>query len=121
MEKLLPRSRLLLPGDVPPLPVEVKGKLDSFTKAQLVSKPAELVEQLQSDPVDTVREAVHHPAEESMSSASACSVPDGTTVTGEHLFVFRDPPEARDIVSVPHKKKRRNFLNLKKGSVAPTT
>ncbi|XP_017278421.1 limbin [Kryptolebias marmoratus] len=115
VEKLLPRSR-------PPLPAEERGKKDGFTKARLVLKPAELVEQLQGDAVDTAREAARHPAEENMSSsASACGPPSSTPATGERLFVFRDPPESRDSARVPKGKRRRNFLNLKKGSVAPTT
>lgn len=119
MEKLLPRSRPPRPRDVPPLPVKEKGKRDGFTKTRLVLKSAELVEQLQGDPVDPVREAEPQPAEENMSSASACSGPGSTAA--ERLFVFRDPPESRDSVSVPTRKRRKNFLNLKKGSVAPAT
>lgn len=119
VEKLLPRSRPLRPRDVPPLPVTEKGKRDGFTKARLVLKSAELVKQLQGDPVGPVREAEHHPAEENVSSASACS--GLGSAAGERLFVFRDPPESRDSASVPTRKRRKNFLNLKKGSVAPAT
>ncbi|CAL8402694.1 unnamed protein product [Arctogadus glacialis] len=43
-----------------------------------------------------------------------------TPSTGERLFVFRAPPESYDGRGFSQKKKKRNFLNLKKGSVAPT-
>uniref|UniRef100_A0A3P8RZM6 EvC ciliary complex subunit 2 n=1 Tax=Amphiprion percula TaxID=161767 RepID=A0A3P8RZM6_AMPPE len=123
MEKLLPRSRLLLPRDAAPLLVEEKRKQDSFTKAQLpIYKSTLPVKQQQSDGakdrvVDTVNAALHGTAEEAM--ASACSAL-GSAATGERLFVFRDPPESCDTMDVPKRKRKRNFLNLKKGSVAPT-
>uniref|UniRef100_A0A1A8NB02 Ellis van Creveld syndrome 2 n=1 Tax=Nothobranchius pienaari TaxID=704102 RepID=A0A1A8NB02_9TELE len=101
VEKLLPRSRLLLPRDAG---AGEGGKQDGFTKA----KQPELVKRLLSD---TVREETHDPADENTTSHSAF---------GERLFVFRDPPESRDSENVPRRKKR-NFLNLKKGSVAPAT
>ncbi|KAJ3603156.1 hypothetical protein NHX12_030899 [Muraenolepis orangiensis] len=46
--------------------------------------------------------------------------------TGERLFVFRAPPpeeeESRhDAVGLPRRKKKRNFLNMKKSSVAPSS
>ncbi|XP_030585485.1 limbin [Archocentrus centrarchus] len=105
MEKLLPRSGLVLPGDAAPLLSKEKGKEDSFTKAQQpVFKSALPVKELQSDSarervVDTVK---------------------GSPATGERLFVFQDLPETCDSVDVPKRKRKRNFLNLKKGSVAPT-
>lgn len=36
------------------------------------------------------------------------------------LFVFRDPPQSCDLAEPPRRKKKKNFLNLKKSSVAPT-
>ncbi|KAM4741101.1 limbin-like [Anableps anableps] len=121
MEKLLPRSRLLLPRDAGPLLAEDRGKQDVFTNApQQVLKPTVLVWQLQSDTVDAVKEAAHGPAEECMTSHSAYGAL-GSPVTGEHLFVFRDLPESNNTVVVPERKKKRNFLNFKKGSVAPAT
>ncbi|CAL8340825.1 unnamed protein product [Merluccius merluccius] len=39
---------------------------------------------------------------------------------GERLFVFRVPPDSHGAGDFPRRKKKRNFLNLKKGSVAPT-
>ncbi|XP_019942666.2 limbin [Paralichthys olivaceus] len=117
MEKLLPSSHLLLPRDVEP----EKVKKESFTETQpRVCKSTvteNTVKQQQSDAVkgkagDAVNETLHSSA----SASCALDVP----VTGERLFVFRDPPEARDCVIVPKRKRKRNFLNLKKGSVAPT-
>ncbi|XP_042367287.1 limbin-like isoform X2 [Plectropomus leopardus] len=121
MEKLLPRSRLLAPRDVAPLLVGETGKEDSFTKAQqsiYKSTVAEnTVTQQHSDTakervVDTVNETLHSTAEE--------PTVRGIPASGERLFVFRDPPETCDSVGVPKRKRKRNFLNLKKGSVAPT-
>ncbi|XP_040891009.1 limbin-like isoform X2 [Toxotes jaculatrix] len=129
MEKLLPRSRLLPPRDVEPLLVEEKGKEDTFTKAQQPiynSAMAEnTVNQQQSDSAeeqveDTVNETLHSSAGKYMAAASASSALD-SSATGERLFVFRDPPETRDSVAVPKRKGKRNFLNLKKGAVAPTS
>ncbi|KAM7422181.1 hypothetical protein PAMA_010313 [Pampus argenteus] len=118
MVKLLPRSRLTAPRDVaPPPPVEEKRKEDSFTKAQQPiyesSATESTVTQQHSDTTeervtDSVNETLHSPA---LSASPA---------TGERLFVFRDPPEVRDSSYAPKRKKKRNFLNLKKGSVAPT-
>lgn len=122
MEKLLPRSRLLLaPRDVAPLLVGEKGKEDSLTKAQQPiynSTVAEnTVTQQRSDAakervVDTVSETLHSTAEEYTMVASGSS--------GERLFVFRDPPESCGSVRAAKRKRKKNFLNLKKGSVAPT-
>ncbi|XP_070759027.1 limbin-like [Enoplosus armatus] len=127
MEKLLPRSRLQLPSDVAPLLVEENGKEDSFTEAQRPIYKSTVTEntvtQQHSDTakervVDTVRETLHSTAEEDRmetSSSTALSVP----ATGERLFVFRDPPESCDRVDARKRKRKKNFLNLKKGSVAP--
>ncbi|XP_069567455.1 limbin-like [Brachyistius frenatus] len=125
VEKLLPRSRLLLPRDAAPLLVEEKAKEDSFTKAQRpIYKAAVPVKQQPSSGgeervTDTVKEALQGTGEEYMTPTSACS-PLGSSATGERLFVFRDPPESCDSVTVPKRKRKRNFLNLKKCSVAPT-
>ncbi|XP_031132650.2 limbin [Sander lucioperca] len=128
MEKLLPRSRLLVSRDVAPLLVKEKGKEDSFTKAQQPIHESTLTEytvsEQQNDPakerfVDTVNETLHSTAEEYMMPASASSVL-GVPATGERLFVFRDPPDSSGSVGAPKRKKKKNFLNLKKGSVAPS-
>lgn len=120
MEKLLPRSGLVLQGDTALLLTKEKGKKNSCTKAQQpLYKSGLPVKEQQSDSgreevVDTVKEAEEHTP-----SASACCAP-GSPATGEKLFVFRDPPESCNSVDVPNRKRKRNFLNLKKGSVAPT-
>ncbi|XP_026163796.1 limbin isoform X2 [Mastacembelus armatus] len=128
MEKLLPRSPPLVPRDVATQLLEDKGTEDNFTKAQeAVHKSAtteNTVEQQQSDTakdrvVDSVNETVNTAAEEHKSSASASNVLC-SSATAQRLFVFRDPPELFDSVDVPKRKRKRNFLNLKKGSVAPT-
>lgn len=128
MEKLLPRSRLPVPRDVEPLLVEEKGQEGSLTKAQQPIYKSTVTEntgtQQHSDTgkekvVDTVNETLHRTAEEYMMPASA-STALGVPAAGERLFVFRDPPESCDRVDVPKRKRKKNFLNLKKGSVAPT-
>ena len=124
MEKLLPRSSLPVPRDVAPLLAEEKGKEDTLTKAQRPIYKSSTVTQQHSDTakgrvVDTVNETLHRTAEEHpmpASASTALSVP----ATGERLFVFRDPPESCDRMDAPKRKRKRNFLNLKKGSVAPT-
>lgn len=128
MEKLLPRSRLLVSRDVALLLVKEKGKEDSFTKAQQPIHDSTLTEntvtERQNDTakgrfVDTVNETLQSTAEEYMMPASASSVL-GVPATGERLFVFRDPPDSSGSVGAPKRKKKKNFLNLKKGSVAPS-
>ncbi|XP_041837252.1 limbin-like [Melanotaenia boesemani] len=121
MEKLLPRSRLLFPRDAAPLIAEDKGKQDSFTKPQQrISKSSVQAKPQQSDGVDAAKEALNSKSEDDMTSASACSVL-GSVATEERLFVFQDPPESCDSVDAPQRKRKRNFLNFKKSSVAPTT
>ncbi len=128
MEKLLPRSRLLVPRDVAPLPVEEKRKEDSFTKAQRPIYKATVTDgtvthqhgdTAKDGVVDTANETLHGTAEEYRTPACASSAL-GVPATGERLFVFRDPPESCDRAGAPKRKGKKNFLNLKKGSVAPT-
>lgn len=119
MEKLLPRSCIPVPTDVAPLLVEEKRKEDSFTIYK-----SDTVTQQHSDTakerlVDKVSETRQSTAEEYTTPASA-STALSVPATGERLFVFRDPPESCDCVGAPKRKKKKNFLNLKKGSVAPT-
>lgn len=125
MEKLLPSSRIPGPRDVAPLLAEEKGKADSFTEAQqpcYKSTAAEnRVTQQNSDTtnqnnLESVK-ATLRPSVEEHTSASTELV---SQATGERLFVFRDPPESQDNKPSPKRKRKRNFLNLKKCSVAPT-
>ncbi|KAM6927944.1 limbin-like [Xenentodon cancila] len=120
VEKLLPRSSLLLPKDAVPMLPGKKGKEDHFIKAQQpFHKSAGPRTQPQSDKVDTEKEAPRSVAGGYDTSAPACTAVDGSAAT-ERLFVFREPSESCDGVDVPKRKRKRNFLNLKKGSVAPT-
>ncbi|XP_026204881.1 limbin isoform X2 [Anabas testudineus] len=129
MEKLLPRSCLLSPGVDAALLVEEKGKEKSFTNAQGPVYKSTMAENgafdcLKCDTakervVDTVDEALHSSAEEHTTPASV-STALGGPADGERLFVFRDAHESPDSVDVFKRKRKRNFLNLKKGSVAPT-
>ena len=124
MEKLLPRSRLPLPRDVAPLLVAEKGKEDSLSEAQRpIYKPSTATQQ-PSDAAEekvekTMNETLRSTAEEYVTLASA-----GTELNipaaGERLFVFREPPESCEHVDAPQRKRKRNFLNLKRASVAPT-
>ncbi|KAM7401826.1 hypothetical protein PAMP_017104 [Pampus punctatissimus] len=117
MEKLLPRCRLTAPRDVAPLPVEEKGKEDSFTKAQQpIYKSTTTESTVTQQHSDTTEERVTDSVNETVHSSALSANP----AAGERLFVFRDPPELRDSSYAPKRKKKRNFLNLKKGSVAPT-
>ncbi|XP_029989474.1 limbin isoform X2 [Sphaeramia orbicularis] len=126
MEKLLPSHHLRVPRDVTLLLVEEKGK-DSFpTSHQPVFKPnmsensatQQYNDATKQKVVDTVNPAIHSSAEEYI-PASVGTVLD-SPATGERLFVFRDSPETCDHMDVPKRKFKRNFLNLKKGSVAPS-
>lgn len=129
MENLLPRSCLLSPTDDAPLLVEEREKENSFTNDQWPIYRSTMTENRALDclkcdtakerAVDTVNETLHSSAEEYMTSASVSSAL-GSPANGERLFVFRDAHEACDSVDVFKRKKKRNFLNLKKGSVAPT-
>uniref|UniRef100_A0A3P9MW87 EvC ciliary complex subunit 2 n=1 Tax=Poecilia reticulata TaxID=8081 RepID=A0A3P9MW87_POERE len=109
VEKLLPRSHLLRPRD------DRLSSLANDRGAQDVLTPAALVPQLRSD---TAEETAHCLAGESVTSDCGAA---GSLASGERLFVFRDPPESSNSVVVPERKKKRNFLNFKKGSVAPAT
>ncbi|KAM6946918.1 limbin-like isoform 1-T1 [Lycodopsis pacificus] len=123
MEKLLPRSRVLAPRDVAPLLVEEKAKEGGFTEAQRPFYKATVTEDTatrqQNDTaeeraVNTVNETLHSTAEEYMMPSCA------STAAGDRLFVFRDPPESCVSAGAKRRKRKKNFLNLKKGSVAPT-
>lgn len=126
MEKLLPRSRLLAPRDVAPPLVEKKGKEDNKAQRPIYKSTVteNTVAQQHSDNakervVDTVNEALHSTVEEYMMAASGSTLL-GVASSGERLFVFRDPPESCGGGGAPKRKRKKNFLNLKKGSVAPT-
>ncbi|XP_051931737.1 limbin-like isoform X1 [Hippocampus zosterae] len=118
MERLLPRSRLALAE---------KGKEDNFMKEKLPGYKSAIGENTrrhseapsQGD-AEKGNETRHSSAEEDVLPTSA----NGEVIcqaSGERLFVFRDPPQSHISICSPRRKKKRNFLNLKKGCVAPTT
>ncbi|XP_068172291.1 limbin-like isoform X2 [Antennarius striatus] len=114
MEKLLPRSNLSVQTDLVPLLVGEKGNEDSFP----INNPRSVTQQpndaAKESLVDTVNKMSHGTTEE-------CTPQAFVPATGERLFVFRDPPESCDRMDVPGRKRKKNFLNLKKGSVAPAS
>ncbi|XP_054640507.1 limbin-like isoform X3 [Dunckerocampus dactyliophorus] len=122
----------LLPSSCPPLPtdVAVKGKMDSFTKAkqrQFKSAMTENAQQQQHSEAARQRntevgnETLHSSAEEEDVMPTSANVDVICQATGERLFVFRDPPQSHVSITSPRRKKKRNFLNLKKSLVAPTS
>lgn len=119
VEKLLPRSSFLVPRDAEPPPVEDKGKEGSLT----FYKPTTVTQQHSNSTkevsVGTVCEIPHSTIEEHTTSGSV-STELSILAAGERLFVFRDPPLSGDCEEAPKRKKKKNFLNRKKSSVAPT-
>ncbi|RVE72390.1 hypothetical protein OJAV_G00039940 [Oryzias javanicus] len=96
MEKLLPSSSPPPSKDGEASPTEGKGKQGRLLKTPPPPPPEhqELVKLTSAEDVDSAAE--------------------------ERLFVFRDQPEAdRDRAQIPKRPKKKNFLNLKKSSVAP--
>lgn len=69
--------------------------------------------------VDSVNKTPQSAAED-LTAAAPATTEMSVAATGERLFVFRYPPESCDSSNAPKRKKKKNFLNLKKGSVAPT-
>lgn len=128
VEKLFPSPQPEAPRDVIPVLVQEKGREGGLTNTQQPAlKPATTglvsTQQLQEAAVAGVVEAGSEPLNSpsvapaaSSSASTALAVP----ATGERLFVFRVPPEPQGTVASPRRKRKRNFLNLKKGSVAPT-
>lgn len=103
MEKLLPRSLHPISQDVAPLLVKEQEKEDRFSKAQ---------------------QPIYNPplTENSATQQHSCTAEQTDIITaGDRLFVFRDPPDSGDHGDVLKRKRKRNFLNLKKkSSVAPS-
>lgn len=121
MGKLLPRSCFPALRNVPPLLVDGKGRdggaaadrSDTDAQQQLrSSSSAALGAGVQAENVPAAAAEVGTPA----SAGLEQSFP---AMAGK-LFVFRDPPLSRDLEEPPRRKKKKNFLNLKKSSVAPT-
>lgn len=122
MGKLLPRSRFPVLRNVPPLLVEGKGR-DGGATAERSHTDAQ--QQLRSGgggaALGAGAEAENVPgaAAEVGTPASAGLEQSFPAMAGK-LFVFRDPPLSCDLEEPPRRKKKKNFLNLKKSSVAPT-
>ncbi|XP_068598264.1 limbin-like [Brachionichthys hirsutus] len=105
MEKLLPRSHVLVQADLAALLVGERGNEDTFP----INKPSSVTQQ----PSDAANERLVG------STAEECAPQAFVPAAGERMFVFRDPPESGDRGDVPGRRRKKNFLNLKKGSVAP--
>nr|XP_057911286.1 limbin-like isoform X2 [Doryrhamphus excisus] len=114
MERLLPSSGPPLPTDV-----AVKGKTDSFTNAK--QHPFKHGEAAKQRNTEAGNQTLHSSAEEEDALATSANVDVICQATGERLFVFRDPPQSHVSIPSPRRKKKRNFLNLKKGLVTPTS
>ncbi|XP_061900388.1 limbin-like [Entelurus aequoreus] len=114
----------LLPSSCPPSPtdVAVKGEMENFAKVQqrrfksaMTDNPGQ-----QSEAPKAKKETLHSSAEEEDVMATSANLEVICQATGERLFVFREPPQSLLGVTSPKRKKKRNFLNLKKGLVSPT-
>lgn len=120
MGKLLPRSCFPVLKNVAPLLLEDKEKEDGVTVDQ-----SDAVTQQQQQRSSSAKPAsvgagnVPCAAAEHGTRASTGPHP-GSPTTAAKLFVFRDPPQSCDLVEPPRRKTKRNFLNLKKSTVAPT-
>lgn len=121
MGKLLPRScfpvlRNAAPPPPPPLLVEDKGKEDGLTadRTDAVARRSSSANQASVDkgnvPSAAAEDGTHAPA----------GPEPGSPATAGKLFVFREPPQSRDLAEPPRRKTKKNFLNLKKNTVAPT-
>eukprot|EP00066_Takifugu_rubripes_P023200 XP_011612466.1 PREDICTED: limbin isoform X1 [Takifugu rubripes] len=114
MGKLLPRSCFPVLRNVPPLLVEGKGR-DGGASAD---RSATVAQQLRSSSTAGVGARVE--AENEVGTPGSAGLEQSFPATAGKLFVFRDPPLSCDLEEPPRRKKKKNFLNLKKSSVAPT-
>ncbi|XP_029908434.1 limbin [Myripristis murdjan] len=128
MEKLFPSPRLQAPRDTAPVLVEEKGNCltniqETMYKTAMTFYDKKVTQQhnntTREGEVEAVNETLHSSSEAPAASTSA-NTALGIPATGERVFVFRVPPESHSSVDAPRRKRKRNFLNLKKGSVAPT-
>ncbi|XP_056130354.1 limbin-like [Lampris incognitus] len=126
-EKLFPSLRPQAPKDVAPVLVKKKGMESSVTtvkqethKSTVAESTAALQHQHATSQgvMEVVEEPLSAPITTSTSTSAALSPPD---IEGR-VFVFRVPPDVHDNIDAPssRRRKKKNFLNLKKGSVAPT-
>ncbi|XP_068451342.1 limbin-like [Clinocottus analis] len=123
MEKLLPRSRVPPPRDAAPPLAEEKEEEDGSSDApRAVPEAAVTADAVTRRPGGAKGRAVNPSGQERLrgpegSEPSSSSVP---AAGGERLFVFRHPPESCGSAGAAKRQRKRNFLNLKKSSVAPT-
>jgi len=108
MDKLLPGARSPPPPLVEGPEEEKKEEEEEERKEEEENKKEE-------------EDAAHRPVCEAAVAAAEPAVgPPAPRGAGERLFVFRLPPESGG-GRAPKRLRKRNFLNLKKGSVAPTS
>lgn len=118
MEKLLPRSCVLSQREVAPVLVGEKRKEDGSAIYKSEAVTQRNGDTANEKAVDWVNKTPQSAAED-LTAAAPVSPEMSVAASGERLFVFRYPPESCDRSNAP-KRKKKNFLNLKKGSVAPT-
>lgn len=121
MGKLLPRSCFPVLRNVAPLLVEDKEKEDSLTVDQADTVAQQQQQQRSSSAKQASVDAGSVPSAAAEYGTYASTGPEPSSpVTAGKLFVFRDPPHSCDLTEPPRRKKKKNFLNLKKSTVAPT-
>lgn len=123
MGKLLPRSCFPVLRNVAPLLVEVKGKDGGLTVdcSDSVAQQQQQPQRRRSSAIEAGVEAETAPAAAARDGTRASTgLEQSFPAMAGKLFVFRDPPQSCDLEEPPRRKKRKNFLNLKKSSVAPT-
>lgn len=119
MGKLLPRSCFPVLRNVPPLLVDGKGRDGGATAGRCDTVAQQLRSSSAGMGARVEAENVPGGAAEVGTPASAGLEQSFPAMAGK-LFVFRDPPQSCDLEEPPRRKKKKNFLNLKKSSVAPT-
>lgn len=128
LEKLFPNPQGEALQDVMPVLVQEKREKGAVPNTQQPSYKPVLTgmiasEQLKDSVVisagGTVDETLFSPCELPGTSCSSNALMDIPT-TGERVFVFRIPPEPQGNMAIASRKRKRNFLNLKKCSVSPT-
>lgn len=114
MGKLLPRSCFPVVRNVAPLLVEDKEKEDTFAVDQ---RDTVTQQQRSSSAKQASVAAGNVPSIAAEYGTHASTSPEATA---GRLFVFRDPPQSCDRAEPQRRKRKKNFLNLKKSTVAPT-
>lgn len=122
MGKLLPRSCFPVLRNVAPLLTEDKEKEDSLSVEQSDTVVQQLQQQQRSSSAKQASvDAGNVPSAGAECGRHASTSPESSSsATAGRLFVFRDPPQSCDLIEPPRRKKKKNFLNLKRSTVAPT-